>query len=103
MKILVACECSGEINKAHTDMGHDVLSCDLQPCEGETAREKETRIMFIYTNLQYLYMVKFKRARTIIYSEFEKLPKHQQKSVLKTTNAMFKSKKKGKKRKKSRS
>jgi len=48
-------------------------------------------------------MVKFKRARSIIYTEFEKLPKLQQKSVLKTTKAMFKEKGKGKIRKKSRS
>lgn len=47
-------------------------------------------------------MVKFKRARSIIYTEFEKLGKREQKSVLKTTNAMFRAKKEGKKKYKKR-
>lgn len=35
MKILIACEFSGRVCKALLDKGHNVLSCDLLPTEGD--------------------------------------------------------------------
>jgi len=34
MRILIACEYSGRVRDAFAKQGHDVLSCDLLPCEG---------------------------------------------------------------------
>lgn len=31
MKVLVACECSGEVRDAFMVLGHDAMSCDLKP------------------------------------------------------------------------
>lgn len=37
MKVLVACEFSGDVRRAFRDLGHDAYSCDLLPAEdGET-------------------------------------------------------------------
>lgn len=33
MKVIVACECSGEIRDAFNAEGHEAMSCDLQPTE----------------------------------------------------------------------
>ena len=33
LKILVACEFSGQVRDAFLDLGHDAISCDLLPCE----------------------------------------------------------------------
>ena len=33
-RILIACEYSGRVRDAFAKQGHDVLSCDLLPCEG---------------------------------------------------------------------
>ena len=33
-RILIACEYSGRVRDAFADYGHDVVSCDLLPCEG---------------------------------------------------------------------
>lgn len=33
MRVLVACECSGRVRDAFLAMGHDAVSCDLQPSE----------------------------------------------------------------------
>lgn len=33
MRVLVACEYSGKVRDAFTEMGHDALSCDLLPTE----------------------------------------------------------------------
>lgn len=33
MRVLIACEFSGKVRDAFVALGHDVLSCDLLPCE----------------------------------------------------------------------
>jgi len=33
MRVLVACECSGVVRDAFTKMGHDAMSCDIQPTD----------------------------------------------------------------------
>ena len=33
MRVLVACECSGEMRRAFRALGHDAWSCDLKPAE----------------------------------------------------------------------
>lgn len=33
MKILIACECSGRVRDAFIAMGHDAMSCDLEPSD----------------------------------------------------------------------
>lgn len=33
MKVLIGCECSGEVRDAFIDAGHDAMSCDLQPTD----------------------------------------------------------------------
>lgn len=33
MRVLVACECSGQVRRAFRDRGHDAWSCDLQPAD----------------------------------------------------------------------
>lgn len=33
MRILIACECSGRVRRAFHALGHDVISCDLNPAE----------------------------------------------------------------------
>ena len=35
MKILIACEYSGQIRDSFARFGHDVISCDLLPTESE--------------------------------------------------------------------
>lgn len=35
MRVLVACECSGNVRRAFRDRGFDAWSCDLQPAEDE--------------------------------------------------------------------
>lgn len=36
MKILVACEFSGEVRRAFRNAGHEAWSCDLLPCDDES-------------------------------------------------------------------
>ena len=33
MKVLIGCECSGEVRDAFIEAGHDAMSCDLQPTD----------------------------------------------------------------------
>lgn len=33
MRVLIACECSGRVRDAFLALGHDAMSCDLQPTE----------------------------------------------------------------------
>ena len=33
MKVLIACECSGTVRDAFIRLGHDAMSCDLQPTD----------------------------------------------------------------------
>jgi hypothetical protein len=33
MRVLVACECSGEVRNAFSALGHDAYSCDIKPSE----------------------------------------------------------------------
>jgi len=33
MKVLIACECSGQVRRAFRQRGHDAWSCDLQPSD----------------------------------------------------------------------
>lgn len=33
MKVLIACECSGTVRDAFIALGHDAISCDLQPTD----------------------------------------------------------------------
>lgn len=43
MKILIACETSGQMRRRLLAKGHDVVSCDVLPAEdGETARHFDT-------------------------------------------------------------
>jgi site-specific DNA-cytosine methylase len=35
MRVLVACEFSGEVRRAFRSLGHDAWSCDLLPCEDD--------------------------------------------------------------------
>ena len=37
MKILIGCECSGIVRDAFNAHGHDAWSCDLKPCEANSA------------------------------------------------------------------
>jgi site-specific DNA-cytosine methylase len=36
MKVLIACECSGEVRRAFRALGIDAWSCDLQPSEDDS-------------------------------------------------------------------
>lgn len=33
MRVLIGCECSGNVRDAFLAAGHDAWSCDLKPCE----------------------------------------------------------------------
>jgi len=35
MRVLIACEYSGRVGDAFHDLGHEVTTCDLLPCEGK--------------------------------------------------------------------
>ena len=37
MEVLIACESSGTVREAFRKLGHDAWSCDLLPCDSDTA------------------------------------------------------------------
>ena len=37
MRVLIACECSGQVRRAFRKLGHDAWSCDLQPADDHSA------------------------------------------------------------------
>ncbi len=46
MKVLVACEFSGVVRKAFSNLGHDAYSCDLLPADdGETVRHFQDDVL----------------------------------------------------------
>jgi len=47
MKILVACEFSGVVNRAFLKLGHDVISCDLLDCEDSFLKHYKGNVLDI--------------------------------------------------------
>ena len=47
MKVLIACEYSGRVNKAFSEKGHDVLSCDILPTNDNSINHYQGNVLDI--------------------------------------------------------